>query len=1163
MKLTLVLLTAAFLQVSASSYSQRVTIKVKEASIKSVFDQIQAQTGYDFLYNAEDLKKAKPINLNFTNASLKDVLEKCFSNQSLTYSIDNTTILIKNKVNPPPLVIADAIQKTISGKVIDDKGAPLPGVTIKLKSQPGIATVTDANGNYRLVSPDDDAVFVYSFVGFETQEISIRGKTTINVTLNAVNTGLNEIVVVAYGTQKRTSVTGAVGTVNADEIKKNSISDITNTITGRTPGVRINQLSSQPGKFNTSIDIRGFASVNGGGITPTQTGAPLFVIDGVPRSQDDFARLDPNEIESFSVLKDATAAIYGVKAANGVILVTTRKGSQGSVKVDYSGQWGAQFILKYPELANGADYATLLVEQQFNGQESNRSDPFTPQFSQQDIADYRSGKLPSVDWIRLTIKKRTNQQQHNVTVTGGSEKVKFFTSAGYFKEGGVLASNIEKDQKYNFRQTVTAEIFKGLTFDVNLGLIDVVTSAPNTNAGSIYNLVRNTWQIPPTETVYSNGDPAFFRQFLLISNDNPVALENRDVAGYDDNNARRFTSTFSLNYNLPWVQGLSAKALFAYDNNYSLDKNFAKTFNQYQFDPATSTQRVFTHSSPSQLTNRFDESIRNDIQFSLNYQRHIGKHNITALALYEQIYNQNDFTSASTKFAVDAIDQIDAGNRATDVAGGNRGQNATRSYVGRLNYDYAGKYLLEAGAREDGSSYFAPTTRYGFFPYASAGWRISEEPFIKNNLKFVDNIKIRASYGKLGDDQIAGNNYPAFLTGYTYPSKGTVYDGDNGGRTGGSGIGTVFGNSGGITKGVDFKSVANTEITWYTSKTTDIGLEMSFWNGKLTFEGDIFRRDRDGLLASRIVSIAGTFGAALPQVNLNSDRTQGFELTLGHRSKVGDVSYGISANMGFTRTQYRHFEENPATNPYDNYRNKASNRYTDAIWGYVVAGQFQNYQQIYSAPIQDGNGNRTLLPGDLNYVDLNGDGVINTQDQKIIANGGAKPLIYFGTTLDASWKNFDISALVQGATMYHVIYQDQLSRPFYFANADPITAFVDRWHRANMFDPNSPWIPGRFPSTGQRQNYKDVNGTTVGNTFNVFDGTYARLKQIQIGYSFPKKMLSKVGLSRLRVFATAYNIATWSSKGLSFVDPEYTDTNLYGYNYPITMNVNAGVQVTF
>jgi len=1060
----------------------------------------------------------------------------------------------------------------VSGKVVDQSGQPLVGAIIKVTGGTG-GTSADINGIFKLNVPNLQAHLTVSYVGYITQEIALDGRREITVTLSDAALNLNEAVVVAYGTQKRTSVTGAVGTVAAAEIRKNSVSDITNTITGRTPGVRITQLSAQPGKFDSSIDIRGFATYQNDGITPSAVGGPLFVIDGIPRSQADFARLDPNEIESFSVLKDATAAIYGLQAANGVILVTTRKGAAGKLKVDYNFQLGVARRGKIPQLSNAAEYTTLFDEKQFNDNVSGRQDPFTPMYSQQQIADYTSGKLPSTDWTAVIFKQQNFQEQHSLTLNGGSDKIQYFTSLGYFQEGGFLNSNIEQSKKYNFRQNVTATILKGLTLEANLGFNDVVYTTPNTASGNIGALAgRTTWRYAPVLSPYSNNDPNYPAKFdpAVSQQQNLLPALSRDLGGYDDNNSRRFTSVFNLNYVVPFVKGLTARGAFAYDNNYSLDQTFNRAFNTYALTGGAQVPTL--NNAPSTFTERFDESIKNDVQLGLNYQRSFGKHNISALALYESVYNASDYTQVYTQYALDAIQTIDAGIPSTVKGGGNKGSNANISYVGKVNYDYAGKYLAEGGFRYQGSSYFSPDHRYGFFPYGSVGYRISEEPFMKS-IKWIDNLKVRASYGKLGDDVAAAQGFPSFLTGYSYPASGsTLAPG-----AGGSSIGTVFG-TGGITKGVGFTSVVP-DLTWYVSKTTDIGLEASFLNGLLTFEGDVFRRDRAGLLAGQISSIPGNFGALLPKINLNSDRTQGYEITLGHHNKIGEFVYNISANMGFSRSQWLHYEETAPSDPYNNYRTKFSGRYFDQIFGYVVTGQFQNYQEIYTAPIQDGTGNRTILPGDWKYEDLNGDGIIDQRDQKVIANGGNRPLVYFGTTIDFQYKNFDFSALIQGATNYHITYQDQLGRPFYFADSNPAELYYDRWHRSNLFDVNSPWIPGRFPSTGARQNFKDIGYTGIGNggsgnaantvflqygnTGNVFDGTYARLKQLQIGYTLPKKILSRLHISRFRVFATGYNLYTVNSKALNFVDPEYTDTRAYGYNYPLVRNYNIGAQLTF
>jgi TonB-linked SusC/RagA family outer membrane protein len=667
-------------------------------------------------------------------------------------------------------------------------------------------------------------------------------------------------------------------------------------------------------------------------------------------------------------------------------------------------------------------------------------------------------------------------------------------------------------------------------------------------------VVRNTWQFQPVYPVYANNNPHYYNHVPNNNNANPVAVIDPAQAGYNYTNGRQFNSTFNLTYRLPFVKGLTANALFAYDNNYSLNKNFNKSFSEYDFDSAANAYIADPgfggNGGSSQLSESFQQSLRDDIQVSVNYDNTFGKHHVKLLGLYEQIYNQSDGTYAQGEFVIDALPQLSATNPATAGVNSNYAANSNSSFVGRVNYEYAGKYLLEAGFREEGSSYFPSGSRWGFFPYGSLGWRISEEPFIKNHLKFINNLKIRGSIGREGDDQGAAASFPAFLSGYSYPRGSSVFG------SGGSYIGSVFGGDG-LVKGVGFVNSVNPNITWYTSTQTDLGLEITLWNGKLSFEGDVFRRDRDGLLATPIIAIPGTYGENLPPENINSDRTEGFELVLGTTGKIGDISYSFSPNMSFARTEWRHYEQTAPLNAIDNWNNQLSHRWTDLVWGYKVVGQFQNYQQIYAAPSQDGAGNRSLLPGDYQYADVNHDGQITAADQTVIATGGAKPLIYFAANIGVDWKGFDLSVLFQGATMYHQTYNDQLSRPFYFGDSDPITAFYNRWHQQNMFDPNSPWVPGRYPSTGQRVNYIGNNTATT------YDATYLRLKSAQLGYTFHGLTFQKVRLKALRLFVSGYNLLTFTGKGLNFVDPEYTDSRLYSYNYPITMNVTGGVQVTF
>ncbi|MGF7079311.1 SusC/RagA family TonB-linked outer membrane protein [Mucilaginibacter sp. UYCu711] len=1028
-------------------------------------------------------------------------------------------------------------QINVTGKVTDEKGLPLPGVSVLLKGTT-TGSITNANGDYTL-SADTKGTLTFRYLGYDEQTITIDGRNVINIGLLASKAkDLDEVIVVAYGSQKKPLVTGAISTVSGKDLVKVSNNDLTNALTGRAPGVRIQQLSSEPGKFDTQIDIRGFSYIDpnpGSNVLQTQTGGPLFIIDGVQRDKSGFDRLDANEVESISVLKDATAAIYGVKAANGVILVTTKKGSASALSVNYTGQWGRQIITKYPSLDNAYEYATIWDEQQINGFISGNQQLIQPRFTAAQLEDFKTGKSKSTDFLSLVLKKTTEQQQQNITVNGGGDKVRYFLSGGYFNGGGLYNSGILGEKKYNFRSDIQAELAKGLTFGTNLSYIN---SNSNSTSEDTWSILKNIWRIDPTEKIYANDNPDYLAQFVsgLL---HPIAETTQSFSGYNKNSDNYFTSTFDLTYKTPFLKGLTVKALFAYDKSYGLRKRFKKKFSQYDylFTPAPANTPYYNanvQNNPSTLSEDFNQNVRIDEQFSINYDRSFGKNHINVLGLYEQIDRIFNSNTAQTQFIIDAVDQLAAGNRATDAINSGYSESANRSYVGKINYDYSGKYLAEFGFRYDGSSNFPPNSRWGFFPYGSLGWNISEESFIKNKFTFLDNLKLRATYGKSGDDQAAAFQ---FLTGYSYPSGGYQF-----------GTGSTY------TGGLGFINSPNPNITWYTSKTADLGINASFWKGLLTVEGDIFRRDRSGLLAFRNSTIPGTYGVNLPQVNLNSDRTQGYEIALGHNNRIGGFTYSINSNVSFSRTQNIYVEQNPSSSDNDYYRNSTQNRYNDIVWGYKYVSHFQNQADIYASPIQDGAGNRTLLPGDLKYADLNGDNIIDAKDQTVIGNAHQKPAMFFGTSIDAAWRGIDFSMLLQGATKFYVYYQEQLGRPL-FNNGNGITEFNDRWHRENIFDPTSPWIPGRYPSTGDRGNY-------AVSSFWLRDASYLRIKSLAVGYTFPAKLTSKYHIAKARLFAQGYNIATWT-KGLDFVDPEYADNRLYSYNYPTTLNLNFGVQLTF
>ena len=1153
MRLFLFLMILGVLQSTASvSQTKRFSLNEKNISVRDVLKQIENQSEFRFFYEEDKLNVDDKLTISTSNSTIQEVLDQLSKQTGIEYRMmENNFVVLKSKSsNESDSSIAVQQNKTISGKVTDSSGAPLPGVTVMIKGTTN-GTITNADGKYTLPNVPGDANIVFSFVGMRPQEILSAGKTNIDVSLEEDAIGIEEVVAVGYGTMKKGNLTGAIASVGSEDLVKVSLNDVTNTMTGRAPGVRVVQYSSEPGRFDSDIDIRGF-------------GTPLVIVDGVQRDKNGFDRLDPNEIESVSILKDASAAIYGVKAANGVVLVTTKKGTAGKMKVSYSGRTGVQIVTAFPEMCNSYQYATMFDEMFINNEISSRRDNGEPRYSAADIQGFKNGSLPSTDFLGLVMSNTANQQQHNVTLNGGTEKLKYFTSFGFFDEGGLLKSDALWAKKYNLRTNIKAEIAKGLNLGVNLGFINTVRNSSAGGPGWMNSyawVLRSAMSMRPTEPVYANNNPDYLQQFE-DGEDHPIALTNEEYSGYDKHQEKYITSTFDLEYKIPFVKGLSTKLMYAYDATIGFEKEFKKKYDQYIYDVNADTYTPRTHDSPSNLTEDYWEGIRKNVQFALNYDNHFGNHNVSGVVLYEQVERINVAHRAYTEYIIDAVDQLNAGSTSSNrVYSGTlsktreasdphvNGETSNQSFVGKVNYDYSGKYLAEFSCRYDGSSMFPKDSRWGFFPAASVGWRISEESFIKDNVPFLDNLKLRASYGKLGDDGAAAYQ---FLTGYTYPS-GVYQVGDR------------------WLSGLGFKNSANPDLTWYTSETSDIGLEGSLWNGRLSFEFDVFRRDRDGLLAYRNTTIPATYGVNLPQENLNSDRTQGFEIVFGHKNKIGDLIYSVSANMSYARTKNRYVELTPSGNSYEKWRSTRDtgewdsaddhpvslNRYNDIIMGYKTDGQFQSFDEIYASPIVDGAGNRTLLPGDIKYVDINKDNIIDAKDEVVIGRGGLKPAIYFGLNLSASWKNFDVSMLFQGATMYKVMYTDLLSRPFFWGRANPMNIFWDRWHREDVLDPNSNWIAGKYPSSGERQNYKMSD-------FWYRDGTYLRLKSLEIGYTLPKSLTQKVSIENCRIFANGYNLLTFT-KGLDFIDPEYSAERyqVVDYSYPITMNINLGVQINF
>ncbi len=1023
--------------------------------------------------------------------------------------------------------------KTVTGNIVDasDK-EPIIGASV-LVDNSTIGTVTDIDGNYSISVPVEAKQLKISFIGYHTQKINIGSNNVINIELREDNQLLDEVVVVGYGTQKKATLTGAVVAVSNEEITMTKSQNAQNMLTGKVPGVRVIQKTSEPGEFSNQFDIRGF-------------GAPLVVIDGIPRGEGALARLSPDEIESISVLKDASAAIYGVKGGNGVVLVTTKKGDKGKTEIDFSMYYGIQFPAELLKPVGAIDRMTLFNEKSMR---SMTNPELT--YSEEEFEAYRTGQKRESDWYDATLRDIAPQEQYNVSVSGGSEKNDYFINMAYTKQGGFFKSKDLNYDRFNLRSNLNSQISKRLKVSLSLNGILDTKRRPRMSTWEVY---KTLWRSVPTESIYANDNPAYFGKSSSDIN-NVVAMTNSDVSGYVKNRSKMFQSSMSATYDIPYVDGLSAKGTFSYDNTISDNTTYTKQYNEYVYDKASDKYTATAKNSPTDLSRYYGNSETRMWNISLNYeQTFFEKHNVKGLILYEESVSSGDNISAFRQFSI-SLPYLFAGESNEKQVGTSNPngvfKTVSKAVVGRVNYDYEGKYMVEFNFRNDGSSMFSKKKQWGFFPGFSAGWRISEESFVKNNLSFIDNLKLRGSYGEMGDDS---SLYYQWLTGYSYPNT-------DGGKINNYPTGYVF--DGAYTNALGFRVIANPDLTWMTLKTYNLGLDADLWNGLLGFTIDAFMRNRTGIPATRYASIPGTFGSSMPQENLNSDRTKGLELELRHRHKIGEVSYNITGNISFTRSMYRYKESGPYRNSYDYWRNSEGYRYNDIWFGKGSNGRYTSYDQIANSPVFTGNG---TLPGDYIYEDWNGDGVIDGWDDHVIATTTDSrksdfqdkrnyPLLNFGITLGAQYKGFDFNLLFQGSAMSYVAYGEQLIAPLQF-NGNALDRFLDRWH------PNDPLKDPYDRSNTWSGGYYSYGGTAVDSNsrFAIQDGSYLRLKSAEIGYTMPASILSKIGIKNLRMYVNGYNIFTVT--GVKGLDPEHP-TELYGYMYPLNRTVNFGFNITY
>lgn len=1122
MKLTVLLLLLGLMQLSASVLAQnsRMNLAMENQSLKTILKQIEQESNYRFFYSEDMMSLEQKVTIDLKNKKIEEILDALFANKGMTYQLMENNLIVLRPLNAP------AFQGEISvqGIVTDENGIALPGVTVVIKGST-TGTITDPEGSYVIKAPAD-AILVYSFVGMRSQEQSVKNRTTINISLEPETIGLEEVVAVGYGVQKKATLTGSIGSIKAEDLVKRPVANSTELLQGQVAGLITRQTSGLPGADGTTLNIRGY-------------GSPLILIDGI---QGSLGQIDPNDIESISILKDAAAAIYGARAGNGVIIVTTRRGAEKASSINYHGSYSVASPTFLPDLVGAREWAELLNESGLNPDDYS-PDHVTYNPETKTLTNVLDGSnYKGYDWADALYRKWTPQQQHNISASGGNQNIKYFVSVGFTDQESNFKSGDYDFNRYNIRSNIDASINKNLSIALDFAYRSTILDKANFDVTDMYNSLQTAKPVYPFE---HEQDPtkATYSGFLQRS---PYYQTFKEYSGFIENRSKSLQGAIELRYSVPFVKGLIAKARLSYEETFNWNKNVSKPFEVYQYDQVKASEGndPWVRRGIQNTNKMFVYSDRGTELLplvSIEYSKSIGAHNLSGVLVGEtRTYkgaslrgDRKDILSYEAPYLRYASEEGKDNTEGTS-------QNARASIISRINYDYAGKYMLEFAMRADASAEYPPKGRWGYFPSFSAGWRISEESFIKNNFPSVDNLKLRASYGVLGNDAISSF---AYLTGYNITTNYFIF---------GAKPAPVISSAG----------LANPDVTWETMTMYNIGLDGSFWDGLLGFEADVFYRLRENILTEATEQVPSTFGAQLPLTNLNKRDNRGFELTLTHRNKIGQISYELSPRISWTRGKYVDLQEEVSTDPEWNKRYVNEGQWDDRQWAYLFDGFFMNQDEITNHLVdQDQAGNQTIKVGDMKYKDLNGDNLLDWRDQAIIGTSGLPNWMY-SLTAGAGYKNLQISALFQGGANYSVSFGGSAAAPFSNESIPLSQHYQYRAIIAKDADGKA-YIsnPDDFKLPPVTQNGRTANNSK-GSDFWTYNAKFLRLKNINISYRMPKKIIDQIGMKDCTFYLSGTNLFTVSNLGIwkkSF-DPEITGQD--NRDYPPVKTITLGLRLT-
>lgn len=1095
--------------IAQTNQSDRVTIQVENQTIQNVFTEISKQTGLKFFYGENTASSKQTVNLNFKDAPVQTVLDEITKQTKLYFNREDNTVSVSTRKIAEP-VAASSQKKTISGVVTDEYNEPIIGANILEKGTTN-GTITDIDGQFTL-EISSKASLVISYIGYTDKEIPVGNNSTLSINLSEDTKMLEEVVVVGYGTQKKVNLTGAISAIDAATLENRPITNSTQALQG-TQGVYVNQAGAQPGADKATIRIRGQGTFN--------NNDPLILVDGI---EFPLEAVNPNDIESISVLKDAaSAAIYGSRAANGVVLVKTKSGKKGKFTVNYNNYFGSQRATYLPKFV----YDPIVFMENRNQAQINEG-KLTVDYSDELIEEYRQGMktnptmYPQNNWLDIMYNDAF-MMEHNIRMSGGDEKYTYSVSLGYGDQNGVLRGT--DSEKYTLAVNTSAQMNSRLKIGANINAHYQIYNEP---VSGVANLVEMTYKAQAFHPTYTE-DGRYADTYIRTPGHNiyrhPLALADE---GENKHKSLRMLANLSAEYKLPFdiVYNLNV-GLNKYDY---LQSVFAPEVYEYQLKTDEKKKIVFDNRN----TRHTEKKDKNDLAKTIFNTLTWGKkfddvHDLKVLVgySYEDLY-RTEFSGKNEGYLGNELHELNAGSSNATVKGYSA-KSVRMSYFGRLNYSFKDRYLFEGNFRYDGSSRFAKGNRWGLFPSFSAGWRLSEEDFMKE-ISWIYNLKLRASWGQLGNDSWGNPNKQEDERKEWYRYVDLME------------LGINYPLNGAIQSGAAVKAYNDPNITWETTTMTNIGLDASLLNGSLDFSFELFdKRTTDILRKVTLPDQVGSLDG--PIRNIGEVSNKGFELSLGYRNRIGDFGYEVTGNMTYIKNK---IESLKGQTIIENSHILKEGYPIDSYYMLHAIGIFQSQEEIDNSPYQTA----ATKPGYLKFEDTNGDGKITEEDRQI--RKGVIPKVTYGFGINLSYKDFDLNAFFQGVTDVYT-YGDRIgATPLWFGCGLPEQWLTDAWTPERGTGASLPILTTYEGALNE--NYRT-------NDFWLRNASYLRLKNLQIAYNVPHSFLKSGFISQLKIFANAQNLFTFSP--MKDFDPEKELKGTNWYAYPSVRTYTAGINVTF